>query len=376
MSHPKPPPSDQQYSLDNNLASWLGSPKHVYASWIHRKSLRTSTKIVYIAMFNRYVDWLADEHQIPFHLSTPKLISTFLDSSNPNQSKSRQKPMTSRQRQQYVRLIEHAFDEMGRLGLNIPNPGRLAGFAKIGKGKDDDTRFLNLVEREKLVAFVQTRTDELRKAKAGLEEWVEYRDLALVGVLVGAGLKVGQAKSLSLNCIRAGVRKADVNGLGAGLDLSEQTGTSHSPRILPFAVPLLDQWLLICDELRASSLAAYLVTKAKNGSVAFPANRKTGNGSAKHNPTKLPHLSAASIFRRTHKMCERAGIEGKRVTAQTLRNTYAAFLFDQNIADELIMHYLGLRTLSTVARLRAAYEGKPLPRDDDSISPDFTDSPA
>ena len=75
-------------------------------------------------------------------------------------------------------------------------------------------------------------------------------------------------------------------------------------------------------------------------------------------------------------MCERAGIEGKRVTAQTLRNTYAAFLFDQNIADELIMHYLGLRTLSTVARLRAAYEGKPLPRDDDSISPDFTDSPA
>ena len=100
---------------------------------------------------------------------------------------------------------------MGRLGLNIPKPGRLAGFAKIGKGKDDDTRFLNLVEREKLVAFVQTRTDELRKAKAGLEEWVEYRDLALVGVLVGAGLKVGQAKSLSLNCIRAGVRKADVN---------------------------------------------------------------------------------------------------------------------------------------------------------------------
>lgn len=373
---PKPIPSDDQIPLDDELSSWLDSPKHVYASWTQRKSLRPSTKIVYMAMFNRYVDWLSDVHQTPFHLSTPKLISVFLSSSNPNQTIARQKPMTSRQRQQYVRLIERAFDQMGRLGLNTVNPGREAGFAKVGKGKDDDTRFLSIEEREKLLGFVQTRTDELSKAKAGLEEWVEYRDLALVGVLVGAGLKVGQAKSLTLNCIRAGMRKADVDGQGAGLDLSEQTGTTHSPRVLPFAVPLLRRWVLIYEDLLASSRAAYLVTTPKNGAVAFPGNRKTGNGSAKHNPTKLPHLSAASIFRRTHKMCERAGIEGKRITAQTLRNTYAAFLFDQNVPDELVKHYLGLRTLSTVARLHAAYDGKPPPQVADLTHPDFSDLPA
>ena len=314
-------------------------------------------------MFNRYVNWCL-EKGLAFHRSEKGHITDFLNSANPNQPEHRQKPMTSRQRRQYLLLIERTFDHLNRLGLQTDNPARKEGRdleKTFDNGRDQTTVFLEPEERAQLIRYVEERLAFLDVQGDPLERWHEYRDLALVGTIFGGGLKVNLVAGLTLNYIESVVAQAKGGDYGVHMNLAGVTRTAYRPLLLPFALPLLRRWQVVYEALRHSpDHKQTLIKLPVNKLLAFPGGRNRGFGSAKsQKPCKNPQLSAVSIFRRTNDVCVAAGITGRRISAQTLRNSYAAVFIDQDMPDEQLMLLLGLNSMRQVFRLRASYLGHP-----------------
>lgn len=325
--------SPNRSDIFDTLSAWLDSPVLAYSSWISRQQLRDSTKEVYIAMFGRFCEWLAGRRKRINEVSKED-IEEFLRSANPNVPASRQHAQKGRQRQQYVRQLERVFSHLGALGFTGDNPGTKAGKANVGDGKDNPTRFLTSAERQSVVRFLGARLDELRREKKGLEAWMEYRDLALIGAMIGGGIKVSHAMRLSLNCMDMDEERIELSG----------TGYTHRARILAFARAPIEAWLSVQREMRGGG---GLPPETK----VFEAARNCGFGRM----SKVTTLSASSIHRRVNKILTAAGITGERASAQTLRNTYAAFLIDGGATNDHLIDYLGLQATETAIRLRAAY---------------------
>ena len=340
----------------DTLDLWLTSPEHAYSSWVAGQPLKDSTKQIYIFMFGRFCQWLKsqgkrlDQVEAGGEGKGVGDIKKFLDSANPNLPESRKDRTNSgRQRQQYVRQLEKVFSHLGSLGLGgIVNPGRMAGYERVGSGSDKPTRFLIGGEAESVIRLIQTRLDELRREEKGIDEWMEFRDLALVGVMIGGGLKVSHIGALTLSCIDLTEERIDLS----------KPGFAHRARLLPFAVAALKAWLDVQRDLHAG--------KRSPTQKIFEADRKSGFGRT----SKTVTLSASSIHRRTNALLKQAGITGDRASAQTLRNTYAGLLIEGGATDEHLVDYLGLQASVTAQRLRAAYQKARAGQSDSPADPD------
>lgn len=163
---------------------------------------------------------------------------------------------------------------------------------------------------------------------------MEFRDLALIGVMIGGGLKVSHIGALTLSCIDLTEERIDLS----------KPGFAHRARLLPFAVAALKAWLDVQRDLHAGKLSPT--------QKIFEADRKSGFGRT----SKTVTLSASSIHRRTNALLKLAGITGDRASAQTLRNTYAGLLIEGGATDEHLVDYLGLQASVTAQRLRTAYQ--------------------
>ncbi|MBS0551458.1 MAG: hypothetical protein JSS47_02850, partial [Proteobacteria bacterium] len=183
--------------LFDSLERWLSTPDLAYASWLNRQRLRASTKTVYTAMFGRFCQWLSAQNRRLDQLEADD-IRRFLDSAG---SAPRQRAQSGRQRQQYVRQLERVFAHLGALGYRGDNVGSLASQERMGQGDDRPGRFLTAAECEVLIARLKTELADLEREGKGAEAWIEIRDLALVAVMLGAGLKVRDVVGLTLNCI-------------------------------------------------------------------------------------------------------------------------------------------------------------------------------
>lgn len=318
--------------LFDNLNHWLDSPELAYSSWISRQRLQDSSKTVYIAMFGRFCAWLR-ERDLRLDQIGAGDIATFLDAANPNMPESRRRGQTGRQRQQYVRQLERVYAHLGALGYGGVNVGSRAGIERIGSGHDKPSRFLTAEEETAVIGLIQTRLAELNNAQAGEESWMDYRDLALVAVMLGAGLKVSHVRDLTLNCIDMCEERIELS----------RTGRAHRARILPFAVAPLKAWLDIQDTMHGR--------RSKSGRKVFEADRTSGFGRM----SKTVTLAASSIHRRTQRLLAQAGVTGRRACAQTLRNTYAGILITSGATDEHLVDFMGLQASVTAQRLRAAF---------------------
>ena len=222
----------------DTLDLWLDSPEHAYSSWVAGQKLKDSTKQIYIFMFGRFCQWLIAQGKRLDQVEAGD-IRKFLDSANPNLPESRKDRTNSgRQRQQYVRQLEKVFSHLGTLGLGgIVNPGRMAGYERVGSGSDKPTRFLIGGEAQAVIRLIQTRLDELRREQKGIDDWTEYRDLALISVMIGAGLKVGHISRLTLNCIDMVEERIDLSKPGfahlRNLHLVDHPNASHLTRQSP-----------------------------------------------------------------------------------------------------------------------------------------------
>ena len=333
-------------SLLDTLAVWLNTPDLAYNHWIGLQPYRPSSRLVYSAMFRRFCQWL-EQHHLRLDQCSSANIAAFLDSDNPNIPQTRRRPQTSRQRQQYVLLLERIFSHLGSLGRLGHNPGRQAGIDRIGAGTDKPTRFLSGDERGAVIALAQARLEKLKARPLATKDWVAYRDLALIGATLGAGLKPGQLVSLSLNCI----------DLNEGVIDNAVAAHSHRAVLLPFARESLAAWveilgMLYAETLAMSGRAGGTPDQWRKSQLVFIADR-SGSGFGRFSTTQRMHVS--SIFRRIQGFLSEAGVTGSRASPQTLRNTYAAHLIEGGASDTELITALGLSTELTAKRIRATF---------------------
>lgn len=316
--------------LFDSADTWINNPQQAYAAWLATQPLSTSTKTVYLAMFSRFCGWLQESGKSLLHCEAAD-IALFLDTPNPNTRHALQ-PQTGRQRQQYVRQLERVFNHLAFLGYEGNNPGRQAAIERVGAGDDKPTRILSPNERNAVIIALTAQLNELQASGLTTEMWLVYRDLALVAVLMGAGLKVANLKRLTLNCI-------DLKEERIELSLLNYT---HRARLLPFAVAPLATWLGVQAELHGGTMP--------EGHPVFEADRSAGFGRY----SKILTIHPSSIHRRTQRFLEEAGIVGERASAQTLRNTYASILIEGGATDDELVDFMGLHASISAKRLRQA----------------------
>ena len=348
---PKRPRHQTTPSLLDSLSVWLDTPELAYSFWINSQDYEDSSKVVYISMFTRFCQWLSSQSLCLDHCEE-KHIKLFLDTENPNLPASRQHRVnTGRQKQQYVRMLERVYVHLASLGMTGPNPGRKAGYERMGAGSDKPTRFLSIEERQAVIALVEMKLDEIRKDESKLDRWVEVRDLALIGATIGGGMKLQHLKSMTLNCIK----------LEEGVIDNSVAAHSHRASLLPFAREALALWIGVLEALTAETLslkgrAGGSPTQWRKLQTVFIADRSS-NGFGRYATTQRMHPS--TIFRRIQGFLIGAGVTGDRASAQTLRNTYAALLIEGGASNSELVTCLGLATEITAQRIRVMVTGKP-----------------
>jgi integrase len=332
---PRAIPMTRDY-LDT-LEKWLSFPDIAFAAWLQHqddKDYTESTQTVYNCMWRHLLSWMGERGHVFTELTSSQL-ALFLEENN----------LYKEHAHRYVRIVERAFAHMISLGFPGANPGSKAAKEEIAIGTNDDTRFLTFGERERVIARIETGIEKIRKAKASKEDWLDARDHALVGAMIGAGLKVGQAQGVTVNCM---TDRSDTLDLFFNLPPRRGRAQAHRAKIMPFAHTLLEGW----RDLRSS--------REEKGLYLFPADRERGGPRPKFADAPL---HAVSVFRRTKAVLAACGVTGERACAQTLRNTYAALLIDVGATDADLIVNLGLAKSSpdnnhmrSVDRLRAAYK--------------------
>ena len=313
--------------FDSNF-TWLNSPDIAFASWIQSFGYSESTQRVYTSMFKKFTRWLELNNKVLLGCSQHD-VQLFLDQplSRENSGFNAQK---TRQREQYLRIIDRVFAHLGELGFTRNYSAATELLQRGSKGKDDPTRFLSPEELKRVIATIDKGFVEISRKMKPEEDWIEVRDIGLLSVMIGGGLKVAHVVALGLNCISLGEKT---------IELSDRKNT-HRARILPFAVEPLTLWLSVREKVLA-------MEQMNTQKVFF---------SGKRGPVrKKIAINAATIHRRTQKFLFDAGIHGDRSCAQTLRNTYAGLLIDQGATPNEIMDFLGLRSLESATDLKKIY---------------------
>lgn len=328
--------------LFDSYQAWRTEPITAFQAWVRRRDLSDRSRGIYINMWQRLVRWMEQRHPDIGSWSLTSLNAFLEGETLPNHHRTR-----------YRLLIQRVFNHLGELGHTAPNPAQSlliqTGAAPIA---DRATQFLTRADRAQLIAYCEQCTATLlAQSGADSQRWVEWRDLALVALTLGAGLKVYDLQRISVSCID--VEEAVVR---------VRPKADFRAPLLPFAVAILREWLRVHHALGFEP------------AILFPAARRKGAFSPRQ-PGKL-RMHESSMFRRIRLVLLAAGIEAHaasdgaghpaqtnnprvgrstRICGQTLRNTYASTLFDAGLDDGEVMLRLGLQRHSSAQRLRTSW---------------------
>ncbi|MCS6474190.1 tyrosine-type recombinase/integrase, partial [Burkholderia thailandensis] len=225
-----------------------------------------------------------------------------------------------------LRLIERVLDHIRRTELASTNPARFIaqdGEANWRQARDNEpTGFLTPAERAKLLAYLFSPI-----GVSGAAYWKERRDRALVAAFLGAGVKTGEARALTISCI---------NTSGTSLQIpSTHPDFARETHLASFAIALLEAWLV---ERKRQEIP---------GELVFPASH---TGRPMHKATMLRAIDAIV------ESAGRTSSRTARASPQTLRNTYAAELFEHDVPPERVGKWLGFMRPISSNRLHRAWE--------------------
>ena len=354
------PASDLRDLFNQSLADWAKDPRTTFDAWLSARRFRGSSADVYRAQFHHFLDWLGKRGKTLVQ-AEPALIDAFVATLD----------VKRQQRARYLRIMERVFDDMFNDAPAGGNPARPIARAIDAPWTDTrsnaPTGFLTSAQCARLwqVFDLTTLTEQARhsaqtspvspealkkKTPAVLPmHWRDQRDRALGAVLLGAGLKLSEAEHLQVDALNLGQKQL--------------TAVAEDPRYTRH-VPL--------DARLAGILAYWLRTRdetAIQGTLVFPAGR---SGHAMHKATAL---RAIDTLVASAKLREYADAEpehqstmlpppgapvpqrkGERISPQTLRNAYAATLFETEVSDELLAERLGFAQPLSAKRLRASWQ--------------------
>jgi site-specific recombinase XerD len=319
MSLPLPPDTpvrpEEKDLFDRGAADWLLSPETAFDAWLAMQDYRRSSADVYRAQWGAFLAWLRTHGKNLATVDTAS-IANFVG----------ELPIRKTQRMRYLRLIERVLDHIRRTELASTNPARFIaqdGEAGWRNARDNEpTSFLTPAERAKLLAHLFSPI-----GVSGSAYWKERRDRALVAAFLGAGVKTGEARVLTISCI---------NTSGTSLLIpSTHPDFAREAHLASFAIALLEAWLV---ERKRQEIA---------GDLVFPASHA---GRPMHKATMLRAIDA---------IVESAGLTSSRTaraSPQTLRNTYAAELFEHDVPPERVGKWLGFMRPISASRLHRAWK--------------------
>lgn len=323
LSHSPQPVERDLFAGD--LASWRADPAQAFDHWMAAHGFGQRTAVVYRAMWGKWLRWAAGRGLAPLAWSSGE-IAAFLDAEG----------LHKRHRYRYARLIERVFHHLTLLQSGLHNPGSQAVRNHLADGENDPTAFLLPAERDELIqkllapVAVPAPTAAQDGGASGHRptptSWKRSRDVALLAVLLGAGLKVGEVRALRLEQLAADA--------GEIVMTRADSGRTYRVPVFAFARAPLLAWLAV---RRAGGALGQLV---------FPAQ-----------PAGRP-LHVVSLYRRVERLLDEAGVlqsRTERASPQTLRNSYAAWHFESGQPPAQVAEYLGLRDVESGWRLHAAH---------------------
>jgi site-specific recombinase XerD len=309
------PTSTQAVLFGATFAEWRKDPARAFGHWLARRGVSESSAKIYGFMWGKWLRW-AGEHKLAITAWEAHHIGEFLDEAD----------LHKHHRYRYARLIERVFLHLATLRPGMHNPASVAVKQHLADGENAPTAFLSETERAAIEAGLVCVPAPPEGTSVTGEQWRAYRDVALLALFYGAGLKVAQAKVLK--------RKA-IDPEALTVAVPQKVG----PRVIQTQVELL--------EVSRPAVRAWLQLLARAdvpGEWLFP-TAADGRG-----------MHAASIFRRITTLLEGRGIQEKaRRSPQTLRNTYAAIRFDRGDAPEEVGSALGLVDEASPFRLHRSY---------------------
>ncbi|MGM3276845.1 tyrosine-type recombinase/integrase [Ralstonia sp. 24A2] len=316
--NPTPPATPVPDLFQPTLQDWVDQPAQAFEHWLAARGYRESSATVYRAMWRKWLRW-AESRQRALADWSAGDIAAFLDESG----------LTKLHRYRYARLIERVFHQLELLPNGTPNPGThnpasAAVQQKLAEGENDPTTFLSTAERVAIEASLEVGA-RASEAAANASAFKLARDRALVAVCHGAGLKVAQVQSLLLRQVDAALENITVE---------PPRGPSYHAPLLESARPALAAWLAVRGHAEVP------------GERVFVAD---AGGRVMH---------AASVYRRVEAWLAALPAlvhRSERLSPQTLRNGYAAALFDAGAAPAEVGYALGLRDQTSAWRLRSAY---------------------
>ncbi|RKP46219.1 tyrosine-type recombinase/integrase [Pararobbsia silviterrae] len=309
-----PSPTDL---FDQRHDDWTRDPRRAFDAWLVKQAFRRSSAEVYQAQWNHFIDWLELRGRSMANIDAG-LVGEFLDSL----------ATRKQQRTRYLRLIERVYDHLAKHVAELPNPARGAALKPAPDthwqlaSENEPTGFLNADERAALAARMHAPLPRSPGAR-----WRALRDRALVGVFLGAGLKTGEAQALPEHSLA----RAD-----GWLEIG-----NADPRLTrricpaPFARAAFEAWLAVRAEMRT------------RGALAFPSGI---DGRPMHKATVLRAIDAE---------VEAAGITAsrtQRASPQTMRNAFAASLFESGTPPEQVAQWLGMEQLESAVRLQMQWQ--------------------
>jgi site-specific recombinase XerD len=319
---------------------WLTHPQKAFDAFLngphfsptHDETLSEASKEVYRAMFAKFLRYLQSK-RVEINQVKSSQIKEFLDTSKPKHTK--------QARYRYVRLLERAYAHFNGLGAGGANPGSLAAQEKVGRGENDMTHFLTVPERNLVIRQVWEVVQSRDQACEDLKAARSVRDAALIGAMLGGGLKVGSVVGLSVNCMVLAEHKIDV---------PTGYGDTYQATLEPWACEAIAAWLDVRGRLvlpDGPPGIAHAVVFGRLTAVR-PSKGKEADALFQSNP--------ATVFRQVDAfLSRRCGIDRARACPQTLRNSYAATLFDREADDDLVFRSMGHATRYATDRLKAAY---------------------
>ncbi|MGF6773398.1 site-specific recombinase XerD [Paraburkholderia sp. GAS199] len=336
LSDPVPRPAAVTDLFDQEREDWRRDPQIAFDAWLARQHFRRSSAQVYQAQWGLFLEWLSLRQKNLTTVDTQSIAEFVagLEIKKP-------------QRVRYLRLIERVLDHVREIESSSTNPARFIaqdGEAAWRNARDNEpTGFLTHAERAALTAYLFSPLS----AASVAQRWRERRDRALIAVFLGAGIKTGEAAMLTVSCVKAGSPWVTIESANPML--------TRRTRLAPFAVAILDAWLA---ERRLTELA---------GNLVFPAS-----------PSGRP-MHKATMLRAVDAIVDESGIAAQRTSRaspQTLRNTFAADLFETGVEAELVGQWLGFAQAVSANRLYRAWQTwldqqEPVNNEPDPAAPPF-----
>lgn len=320
---------------------WQADPAGSFLNWLAdqqgrgtSEKVRHSTATVYVKVWGNFVRYL-DLYRLPLAYVTGEDISRFL---------AQLQGQNRNQRERSRKLIERAIAAMhAEAGLPVSGNPAVDAVRQVGahwkqvKG-NQPTLFLTPSERSRIINYL------LCSALTAKADWRRVRDRAMVGLFIGAGLKVAEAiRLMTVNCTIA-----EQSGVEHRITIARPDSKFSRQLVLTGATrSLFTLWI----DVRAGQLARAGLT---DNAVLFPGDID------RRDPCALKAMHPVTALRATDAVVKECGLTlGKdarrvgltagevenfvaRASPQTLRNSYAAGRFEAGQDARAVSSELGV----------------------------------